>query len=243
MRLKDKKALITGGSEGIGLAIAQAFVKEGAKVIITGRSLSKLQKAEKAIGSGVTVIAADVTNVGELDRMYEKTGLLDIVVANAGASQATPLSATSEEDFDRLVSTNLKGVFFTVQRALPFLRAGSSVILLASLAGRAGTRNFSVYCATKAGVISFAQSFAAELVEKKVRVNSISPGVVRTPILESAGISESTLQTWTKAIPMHRFAQPKEIADVALFLASDESSYMTAADLAVDGGVSGICPF
>lgn len=242
MRLKDKKALITGGSEGIGFAIAQAFVKEGAKVVIVGRSLKKLQKAEQELGGNVIAIAADVTKIDELDRMYEKAGLLDIVVANAGTSQATPLAHTSEEDFDRLMSVNLKGVFFTVQRSLPFVRSGGSVILIASMAGKAGTKNFSAYCATKAGVISFAQSFASELVEKKIRVNSLSPGVVKTPILETAGIPEETLKGWSKAVPMHRFAQPKEIAGAAIFLASDESSYMTAADLAVDGGLSGISP-
>ena len=242
MRLKEKKALVTGGSEGIGFAIAQAFVKEGAQVIIASRSQEKLRKAEKEI-SGVRGIAADVANIADLDRLYEKAGLLDIIVANAGVSQATPLASMTEEDFDRIISINLKGVFFTVQRALPYLRPGSSVILISSLAGHLGIKDFSAYCASKAGVVSLAQSFAAELAEKNIRVNSISPGVVKTPILESAGLPKATLKTWSDAIPMHRFAEPKEIASAALFLASDESSFMTAADLALDGGVSGICPF
>lgn len=246
MRLKGKTALITGGSQGIGLAIAQVFIREGARVVLVGRSLEKLQQAQKILGEEASIVSADVAKTADLDRVYrhcqETVGRLDILVANAGISQCTPLTSTTEADFDRLIAANLKGVFFTVQKALPYLNEGGSLVLISSLAAKQAVKNFSVYSASKAGVTSLAQSFAAELVERKIRVNSISPGVVYTPILENAGLSEESLQNWAKVIPMSRVAQAKEIAEVALFLASDQSSYITAADLAVDGGISGISP-
>jgi NAD(P)-dependent dehydrogenase (short-subunit alcohol dehydrogenase family) len=246
LRLKGKNGLITGGSQGIGLAIAKCFHREGATVSIVGRSLEKLKKAQESLGEKAFVFPADITKITDLDRLYsqshEKTGKLDILVANAGIAQETPLVNTTEADFDLILSANLKGVFFTVQRALPYLNEGASIILIASLAAKQGVKNFSVYAASKAAVISLAQSFAAELLPKKIRVNSISPGVVRTTILESAGLTEEALETWTKAIPMHRIAMPAEIGEVAVFLASQESSYITATDIAADGGVSGISP-
>lgn len=245
MILKNKNALITGGSQGIGLAIARAFVKEGAKVAIAGRSLEKLQEARKKIEGDVLIFPADVTKVDDLKHLFsqchEEMGNLDILIANAGTSQATPLANATEEDVDLLISTNIKGVFFTVQCALPYFNEGGSIILMASLAGKAGVKNFSIYTASKAAVISLAQSFAAELVTKKIRVNSISPGLVRTTIFENPGFSEEMLEKWIKDIPMHRMATPSEVANVALFLVSDQSSYVTATDIAVDGGVSGIC--
>ena len=150
------------------------------------------------------------------------------------------MKTTTPTDFEKLMAANVKGVFFTIQNAMPLLNEGSSVILIASLAGKQGVKSFSAYAATKAAVISLAKSFAAELVEQKIRVNSISPGVVRTKIMEGAGISEADLNSWANIIPMKRFGQPDEIASAALFLASDESNYVTASDIAVDGGVSGI---
>lgn len=244
MRLKGKAAFITGGSEGIGFAIAQAFINEGASVAIMGRSIEKLRKAQAELGSQCSIFSGDVLQIHDLQRVYnkyqEKCSKLDIVVANAGISLSTPMKTTTPTDFEKLMSANVKGVFFTIQHALPLLNEGSSIILIASLAGKQGVKSFSAYAATKAAVISLAKSFAAELVEQKIRVNSISPGVVRTKIMEGAGISEADLNSWANIIPMKRFARPEEIAAAALFLASDESSYITASDIAVDGGVSGI---
>lgn len=246
MRLKGKKALITGGSDGIGLAIAQAFLKEGATVAIIGRSLDKLIKAQTDSGGGILAFQGDVSSSVDLKQIYEENSKimknLDIVVANAGIAEKTLLGSTTEDQFEKLISTNVKGVFLTVQCALPYLNPGSSIILISSLAGKLGVKEFSVYAASKAAVTSFAKSFAADLAPQKIRVNSISPGVVKTPILEKANLSKEALDLWTNNIPMHRMAQPSEIAHAAVYLASDESSYMTATDIGVDGGVSGISP-
>lgn len=247
MILTSKKALVTGGSQGIGQAIAQRFIEEGAQVAIVGRSLEKLQATQQKMGKNLFPFAADVSQIKELDHLYQechqKIGKLDILVANAGISQTTPLASTTEEEFDRLIATNVKGVFFTVQRALPYLNEGASIILISSLAGKQGVKNFSVYAATKAAVISLACSFAAELTEQKIRVNSISPGVIHTPILDEIGLTEEALQKWFKSIPLRCLGEPCEVANAALFLASDQSRYITATDIAVDGGVSGISPF
>lgn len=246
MILKSKKALVTGGSQGIGQAIAQRFMEEGAQVAIVGRSVEKLKAAQEKMGQNIFPFVADVTQIKDLDRLYveyhQRLEKLDILVVNAGISQATPLVNATEEDFDRLIATNLKGVFFTVQRALPYLNEGASIILIASLAGKQGVKNFSIYAATKAAVISLACSFAAELLDQKIRVNSISPGVIHTSILDEIGLTDENLQSWSNSIPMHRLGKPHEIANAALFLASDQSRYVTATDIAVDGGVSGISP-
>lgn len=246
MLLKGKKAVITGGGQGIGFAIAQAFVQEGAQVALTGRSLEKLQDAQKRLGKETFVLSTDITKLSDLDQFYrqcsDKIGQLDVIVANAGLSHKTPLATATEAEFDQIISANLKGVFLTVQRALPYLSNGASIILISSLAGKEGVKNFSAYAASKAGVVSLAKSFAAELVEKNIRVNSISPGVVWTSMFEGLNLSQDALKGWTQSIPMKRFAKPDEIAQVALFLASDKSSYITATDIAVDGGVSGISP-
>lgn len=246
-QLLGKKALITGGSEGIGKAIAQCFLDQAATVAIVGRSLEKLQKAQMELEVDVDIFPADVSNVAELDQVYHQycgnSAKLDILVANAGICTRTPLAEASESDFDRLISINLKGVFFTVQKALPYLNEGASIILIASIDGKGGTADYSVYAASKAGIISFAKSFAAELAPKKIRVNSISPGFVDTPLLASLGVTEKEKKIWANSIPLKRFGYPKEIADAALFLASDHSEYMTAADIAIDGGVSGISQY
>jgi NAD(P)-dependent dehydrogenase (short-subunit alcohol dehydrogenase family) len=245
MRLKNKKALITGGSEGIGFACAKRFLNEGAEVFITGRSEEKLKKAKQEL-KAVHTCAADVSDLKAIDRAYkqfhEVCGKCDILIANAGVSLESPFGSTSEADFDRLFAINVKGVFFTVQKALPYLNDGASIVLIASLAAQQGLKNYSLYAATKAAVISLSQSFSAELLSRKIRVNSISPGVTRTTILEKAGLSKEAQDKWTAMIPMKRLADPSEIATVALFLASDDSSYMTATDLVVDGGIAGISP-
>lgn len=243
MLLKGKRALITGGSEGIGLAIADAFLKEGAQLVIAGRSQEKLVKAQAELGNDVQIYSADVAKIDDLDRMYDaccQKSKLDIIVAAAGISASKSLEESTEEDFDQIISINLKGVFFTVQRALPYLNEGASIILISSLAGKKGAPNYSVYCASKAGVISLAQSFAGELTSRKIRVNTISPGVIDTKILDKIGLTAETKQIWASKIPMKRFGVPQEIADAAVFLASNHSSYITATDIAVDGGLSGI---
>lgn len=247
MQLIGKKALITGGSEGIGKAIAQCFLEEGAAVAIVGRSLEKLQRAQIELKIDLDIFPVNVSNPSELDLAYQaycgKSAKLDILVANAGICVKTPLSDTTEADFDRLISINLKGVFFTVQKALPYLNDGASIILIASIDGKGGIADYSIYAASKAGVISFAKSFAAELAPKKIRVNSISPGFVDTPLFDTLGVTEEEKKSWANSVPINRFGQSKEIADAALFLASSHSEYMTAADIAIDGGISGISQY
>jgi NAD(P)-dependent dehydrogenase (short-subunit alcohol dehydrogenase family) len=166
-----------------------------------------------------------------------------VVVASAGISRQTPVRETSLQQFSEVLNINVGGVYSTVREALPFLARPASIILVASLAANQGTKHFSAYCASKAAVVSLAKSFAAEFVERDIRVNSISPGVANTPIFDSLGMSETQLMQWSKVIPMKRPAEPAEIAAAILFLASDESRYMTGADLAIDGGMSGISPF
>jgi NAD(P)-dependent dehydrogenase (short-subunit alcohol dehydrogenase family) len=245
MQLKDKLAVITGGNSGIGYATAELFVKEGAKVVIAGRDLDRLKAAEKKLGSNVISVQADVTRLDALENLYKAAKQhfnqnIDIVVANAGVSWQVFLKDATEKDFDDITSANIKGVFFTVQKALPYLNSGASIVLVASLAAKQGVKTHSIYCASKAAVVSLAQSFAAELVTENIRVNSISPGLTKTPIFDNMPAEDAA--QWTNNVPLKRMATMNEIATGILFLASDASSYMTGADLAIDGGVSGICP-
>jgi NAD(P)-dependent dehydrogenase (short-subunit alcohol dehydrogenase family) len=248
MRLKHALAVVTGGSSGIGFAAAERFVSEGARVVISGRDADKLQRAAEKLGEHALPVIANAANPDDMQRLYE-TAVghfqcdVNVVVANAGISRQTPVRETSVKQFSEVLDINVGGVYSTVREALPFLARPASIILVASLAANQGTKNFSAYCASKAAVVSLAKSFAAEFVEFDIRVNSISPGVAHTPIFDSLGMSEAQLMQWSKAIPMKRPAEPAEIAAAILFLASDESRYMTGADLAVDGGMSGISPF
>ncbi|SAK86864.1 short-chain dehydrogenase/reductase SDR [Caballeronia calidae] len=248
MLLKDMLAVVTGGSSGIGLAAAERFVSEGARVAISGRDAQKLQRAAEKLGEHALPVIADAASPGDMRRLYE-TAVghfqrdVNVVVANAGVSRQTPVRETSLEQFSDVLGINVGGVYATVREALPFLARPASIILVASLAANQGTKNFSAYCASKAAVVSLAKSFAAEFVESGIRVNSISPGVANTPIFDTLGISEAQLLQWSNVIPMKRPAEPAEIASAILFLASDASRYMTGADLAVDGGMSGISPF
>ncbi len=243
MQLKGKKALITGGSEGIGYAIAQAFLENGAKVAITGRSEEKLQKAQAKLEINVDMFVADSSKISDLDRMYQQycgnQAKLDILVVNAGISFVTPIENATEEDFDRMIAINLKGAFFTVQKALPFLNYGASIILISSVARKMCLPLYSIYSATKAGVGSFAQTFAGELAPKQIRVNSISPGFIVTPILDKLGVSAADRENWKKLVPLQKLGEASEIAHAVVFLASDLSSYITGTDLVVDGGLSG----
>ncbi|MFM0327667.1 SDR family NAD(P)-dependent oxidoreductase [Caballeronia glebae] len=248
MLLDHKLAVVTGASTGIGFATAQRFVSEGARVVISGRDAQKLHRAAQQLGENVLPVVADAASPADMQRLY-KTAVehfqrdVDVLVANAGISRQTPVRETSLEQFSDVLNTNVGGVYSTVREALPSLSRPASIVLVASLAANQGTKNFSAYCASKAAVVSLAKSFAAEFVELGIRVNSISPGVANTPIFDSLGMSEAQLLEWAKVIPMKRPADPAEIAAAILFLATDASRYMTGADLAVDGGMSGISPF
>jgi NAD(P)-dependent dehydrogenase (short-subunit alcohol dehydrogenase family) len=248
MLSKDALAVVTGGGSGIGLAAAERFLAEGARVVISGRNAEKLERAAHKLGRNALPVVADAAVPDDMRRLYETAvghfqSNVDIVVANAGVSRQTPVRGTSLAQFSEVFDTNVGGVYATVREALPFLARPASIILVASLAAHQGTKNFSAYCASKAAVVSLAKSFAAEFVESGIRVNSISPGVANTPIFDSLGMSEAQLLEWSRVIPMKRPADPAEIAAAILFLASDASRYMTGADLAVDGGMSGISPF
>ena len=242
-RLQNKVAVITGGSSGMGLATAKLFASEGAKVVIVARSLDKLKDAEKEVAKHgeVTGLQCDVSKLDELDNLYQqiqdKYGNINILFANAGIGQFIRATEITEDDFDKLVSINFKGVFFTVQKALKIFDDGGSIILNASWLGHRGVDTCSVYGATKAAVISLAKTFSNELADQNIRVNSISPGFIRTPIIEEIGMSEEKIEQRRKKIPAQRWGQPEEIAKTVLFLASDESSYILGQDIAIDGGV------
>ena len=245
-RLAGKIALITGGNSGIGLATAKRFVEEGAYVFITGRRQSELATAVKEVGGNVTGVQGDVSNLADLDRLFarikEEKGSLDIVFANAGVAKFATLSDITEELYDWTFDINVKGVVFTVQKALPLLPDGASIILNASIVASKGLPMNSVYSATKAALRSFARSWTSDLKDRRIRVNAISPGVIDTPGLASllasasAGAAEDRTNLVMSNIPMGRGGTPDEVAKAVVFLASDESSYVTGAELFVDGG-------
>jgi NAD(P)-dependent dehydrogenase (short-subunit alcohol dehydrogenase family) len=236
-KLQGKVAIITGGTTGIGLASAKLFVKEGAYVFITGRRQRELDEAVKAIGSNVTGVQGDVVKLADLDRLYEiigKRGRLDIVFANAGFGEFAPLGKITEQHFDSLFNTNVKGVLFTVQKSLPLLNDGGSIILTGSVAGSKGTPAFGTYGATKAAVRNFVRAWTVELKDRRIRSNVLSPGPTETPAIgqQPADAMARMLST----IPMGRMGKADEIAKAALFLASDDSSFVTGIELFVDGG-------
>lgn len=237
-KLRGKVAVITGGSEGIGLAIAKLFVKEGAQVFITGRRQRELDEAVKAIGDGVTGIQGDVTRMADLDRLYESVGRakgrIDIVVANAAVAEFAPLGNISEEHFDKHFDVNVKGALFTVQKALPLLVDGGSVILVGSVASLKGTASFGVYGATKAALRSFARTWTVDLKERRIRANVLSPGPVKTAMADR--LPADAIARIVSTVPMGRMGEPGEIARAALFLASDDSSFVTGIELFADGG-------
>jgi NAD(P)-dependent dehydrogenase (short-subunit alcohol dehydrogenase family) len=237
-RLNGKIAVTTGGTTGIGLAAAKLFVREGAYVFITGRRQKELDEAVKAIGSNVTGVQGDVANLADLDRLYETVGKvkgrIDIVFANAGTAEFAPLEKITEEHFDKLFEINVKGTLFTVQKALPLLNDGGSIILTGSIAGIKGTPAFGVYGATKAAIRCFVRAWTVELKDRRIRSNVLSPGPVDTPIL--AGQPPDAIARIVSTIPMGRMGEPEEIAKAALFLASDDSSFVTGTELFVDGG-------
>src|SRR5467141_509716 len=242
MRLANKTALITGGNSGIGLATAKQFVNEGAYVYISGRRDAELAAAVKEIGENVTGVQGDVANLGDLDRLFaqikRETGKLDVVFANAGTTTMTPLGNITEEDYDSLFNVNVKGLLFTVQKALPLMPDGASIILNASIVASKGLPEWSVYSATKAAVRSFARTWTTDLKDRRIRVNAVSPGYIDTPglsgLLAASGVAEQRRKTISNAVPLGRFGTPDEVAKAVVFLASDDSSYVTGTELFVD---------
>jgi NAD(P)-dependent dehydrogenase (short-subunit alcohol dehydrogenase family) len=243
-KLDGKIAVVTGGSTGIGLATAKRFVAEGAEVFITGRRKPELDAAVKAIGQNVTGVQSDVSKLTDLDQLYstvkEQKGRVDILFANAGIGELAPLGAISEKHFDSIFDINVKGVLFTVQKALPLMHEGASIILNGSIVGARGGQAISVYSATKAAIRSFARTWTTDLKERKIRVNVVSPGPIDTPGLDGLGgdlIPGDELKKQVVAkVPMGRMGTPDEIARAVVFLASDDSSYVTGIELFVDGG-------
>src|SRR6266446_9048684 len=243
-KLEGTIALITGCNSGIGLATARRFVDEGAYVFITGRREPELNAAVKEIGENVTGVQGDVANLGDLDRLFaqikRETGKLDVVFANAGTTTMTPLGNITEEDYDSLFNVNVKGLLFTVQKALPLMPDGGSIILNASIVASKGFSSNSVYSATKAAVRSFARTWTTDLKDRGIRVNAVSPGSIDTPglsdLLASSETGQQRLKMLASAVPLGRLGTPDEIAKAVVFLASDDSSYVTGTELFVDGG-------
>jgi NAD(P)-dependent dehydrogenase (short-subunit alcohol dehydrogenase family) len=237
-KLQGKVAVITGGTTGIGFATAKLFVKEGAYVFITGRRQKELDQAVKEIGSNVTGVQGDISKLTDLDRLYEaveaKGKKIDIVFANAGIGEFAALGSITEEHFDKLFGINVKGTLFTVQKALPLMNDGGSIILTGSVASAKGTPGFWVYGATKAAIRNFVRAWTVELKDRRIRSNVLSPGPTETPIM--AQQPADAIARIVSTIPMGRIGEPEEIAKAALFLASDDSSFVTGIELFVDGG-------
>jgi len=247
-RLKGKVAVVTGGNSGIGLATAKRLQEEGARVAISGRSKKTLDEAVKTIGNGVLAIQADVSQLDELDKLYgevsKKLGKIDVLFVNAGVAKFAPLVDTSEGAYDEQFGTNVKGAYFTIQKALPLLNDGASIILNTSVAGSKGNVATSAYSATKAALRSLARTAAAELVGRGIRVNAVAPGPIVTPIFEKTGLSMEAIDEWSnqvlERVPMKRFGQPEEVAATVAFLASEDASYITGVEINVDGGAGQI---
>ena len=243
-KLEGIIALVTGGTSGIGLATAKQFVGEGAHVFVTGRREQELSAAAKDIGSNVTTVQGDVSKLDDLDRLFARIrmekGRLDVLFANAGIAKYGRLGEISEEFFDSIFDINVKGVLFTVQKALPLMPDGAAIILNASVVGSKGLSSNSVYSATKAAIRSFARTWTTDLKERRIRVNAISPGTIDTPglndLLASADTGKERVRMIQTSIPLARFGKPEEIAKAVVFLASDDASYITGTELFVDGG-------
>ena len=247
-KLEGKIAVITGGSSGIGLATAKRFVTEGAYVFITGRRQTELKVAVRDIGKNVTDVQGDVSNLADLDRLYsivkQQKGHIDILFANAGLGEFATLEKISEAHFDKTFDVNVKGLLYTVQKAVPLFRDGGSIILNSSIAASKGVEGFSVYSASKAAVRSFARTWTVDLRHHNIRVNAISPGAIDTPafsdLMQNEEHSRQLKKDLVSNVPLRRMGTPDEVAKVATFLASDESSYVTGIELFVDGGAAQI---
>jgi len=247
-RLEGKVAVVTGGNSGIGLATAKRLQAEGASVAIAGRSKKTLDEAVKIIGNGVIAVQADVSKLPDVDKLYaevsRKLGKIDVLFVNAGIATLAPLSETSESAFDEQFDINIKGAYFTIQKALPLLNDGASIILNTSVADRKGTVGASAYSATKAALRSLARTVAAELAGRGIRVNTVAPGPIVTPIFERTGLPKEAVDEFAREIvakvPMKRFGQPEEVAATVAFLASQDASYITGVEINVDGGMGQI---
>jgi NAD(P)-dependent dehydrogenase (short-subunit alcohol dehydrogenase family) len=243
-RLEGKVAVVTGGNSGIGLATAKRLQDEGAKVAISGRSRKTLDEAVKTIGNGLLAVQADVAKLADTDKLYaevsQKLGKIDVLFVNAGVAKFAPLAETSEDLYDEQFDINVKGAYFTIQKALPFLNDGASIILNTSVAGQKGGAGATAYSATKAALRSLARTVAAELVGRGIRVNTVAPGPIVTPIFGRTGLPKEAFDEFAKEIlarvPMKRFGQPEEVAGVVAFLASQDASYITGVEINVDGG-------
>jgi NAD(P)-dependent dehydrogenase (short-subunit alcohol dehydrogenase family) len=237
-KLEGKTAVITGGTEGIGLATAKLFVKEGAYVFIMGRRQKELDEAVKALGSNATGVQGDVAKMADLDLLYETVskvkGRVDIIFANAGVGEFVPFGEVSEEQFDKLFNINVRGAFFTVQKGLPLLNDGGSIILTGSVASIKGTAAFGVYGASKAAIRSFVRTWTTDLKDRHIRSNVVSPGPINTQLVN--GLSADVTARMLSTIPMGRMGEPVEVAKAVLYLASDDSSFVTGIELFVDGG-------
>jgi NAD(P)-dependent dehydrogenase (short-subunit alcohol dehydrogenase family) len=244
-RFEGKVVVITGGNSGIGLASAKAFLAEGAEVVITGRNPETLAAAATSLGARATALRADVSRLGDIqavmDAVAARHGRIDVLFANAGLGRFGPIATLTEAMFDEMVGANVKGLFFTVQKALPLMSKGGAIVLCGSVSAVKGVPGSSVYSASKAAVRSLGRSLGAELVSSGIRVNVVSPGPVETPMFDNMDLTPEAAvrmkREWTAGNPMRRFAEAGEIARGVLFLASAEASYMTGADLAVDGGL------
>jgi len=244
-RLEGKVAVVTGGNSGIGLAAAIRLQQEGAKVAISGRSRKTLDEAVKTIGNGVLAVQSDVAKLSDVDKLFaevsQKLGKIDVLFVNAGVATFAPLAETSESAYDNLFDINIKGAYFTIQKALPFLNDGASIVLNTSVADSTGTVGASAYSATKAALRSLARTAAAELVGRGIRVNAVAPGPIVTPIFGKTGLPQEAIDEFardiTAKVPMKRLGQPEEVAGAVAFLASQDASYITGVEINVDGGL------
>jgi NAD(P)-dependent dehydrogenase (short-subunit alcohol dehydrogenase family) len=247
-RLEGKVAVVTGGNSGIGLATAKRLQQEGARVAISGRSKKTLDEAVRTIGNGVLAIQADVQKLAELDKLYtevsQKLGKIDVLFVNAGVAKIAPIADMSESMYDEQFDINIKGAYFTIQKALPLLNDGASIILNTSVVDSKGNIGSSAYAATKAALRSLARTAAAELAGRGIRVNTVAPGPIVTPIWGSGGLPQVTSDEFAKqiiaAVPMKRYGQPEEVASTVAFLASHDASYITGVEINVDGGLGQI---
>lgn len=248
-KLSGKTALITGGSSGIGLASAKLFLAEGARLAITGRDPERLETARQQLGDDTLAVVSEAGCLNEIEALLDQVGqhfpTLDVLFLNAGIAEPTPLELTTEDQFDRIMRVNFKGVFFTIQKALPMLKPGASIIVTTSITNRSGTPNFSVYAASKAALRSMVQSLGLTLIGQGIRVNAINPGPIDTEGFNRLPLPGDVFQAIKTDIedrsPIKRFGAPEEVAKVALFLASDDSAYVVGEEIVVDGGITLVC--